>query len=148
MPILQAMIRRLFIAAVLALTAVSAEAKAEKKEEGAAAPKDVDLTPVAVPVIVQGQVRNYIFVTVRITPSDNTDSSTIRQFEPLLRDAVVRAAHTISFAKADNYNMVDEPRVIGALSPRFGAIVGAGKIKSVSIPKQQPKNVVRIPKRS
>jgi len=137
--------RRLAIAALLVLAGTPAVAKEEKKD-AASASNDVDLTPVAVPVVVAGQVRNYIFVTVRITAKQ--DPNAIRQFEPLLRDAVVRAAHATPFGRADNYNLIDEPRLIAALNGRFPAIVGAGKIKSVSIPKQQPKNVLRMPKRS
>lgn len=139
------MVRSLLVAAALVLTAVPAVAKEEKKAADGPS-RDVDLTPVAVPVFVGGQVRNYIFVTVRVTAKD--DPNAIRAVEPLLRDAVVRAAHATPFGKADNYNMVDEPRVIAVLSARFPAIVGPGKIKSVSIPKQQPKNVLRMPKRS
>lgn len=141
------MIRALLAAALLLLAAVPAQASDKKAEDKAAESRDIDLVPVAAPIVVAGQVRNYVFVTVRVTVTAAGDPLKVRQAEPLLRDAVVRAVHGAPMTRPDNYNLVDARRLIAALSAQFPAILGKDQISSISIAKQQPKNVVRMPKR-
>lgn len=141
------MIRVLTALLVLA-TALPAQASEKKAPEGEApASRDIDLVPVAIPIVVGGIVRNYVFVTVRVTGTAAADLNKIRQAEPQLRDAVVRAVHAAPMTRPDNYNLVDAKRLVAALSAQFPAILGKGQVSSISIVKQQPKNVLQMPKR-
>lgn len=142
------MIRPLLAAALILTAALPAQASEKKKEEGeGAVSRDVDLVPVAAPIVVGGVVRNYVFVTVRVTVAATGDPNKVRQAEPLLRDAIVRAVNGESMTRPDNYNLVDSKRLIATLSAKFPAILGKGQIRSITIPKQQPKNVLQMPKR-
>jgi flagellar basal body-associated protein FliL len=125
--------------------AFASDKKAEDKEKPAG-PPHVDLAPVATPIIVGGQVKNYIFITVRLTGNAKTDLKALRDKEPMLRDAIVRVAHRTSFNRADSYNAIDEARARSALTPALSAIAGKGQLQAVEITEQQPKNLVRGPK--
>lgn len=141
------MIRALLAAALILTAALPAQASEKKKEGEGVVSRDVDLVPVAAPIVVNGVVRNYVFVTVRVTVTAAGDPDKVRQAEPLLRNAIVGVVNGTSMGRQDNYNLVDARRLIAALSVQFPAILGKGQVRSITIPKQQPKNVLQMPKR-
>ena len=104
-----------------------------------------DLVPVAVPVIVKGQVINYIFVSLRLFPTVLTQTTVLKPKEPFFRDALVRAAHKTPFTLANDYNHVDEARICAAMMVASRSIVGAGQLRAITVSKQQPKNIRRNP---
>lgn len=129
-----------------AFAAAPASASSKAKDKPAAPSAAVDLRPVAVPVVVAGQVRNYVFVTVRLTPGPKADVPALREKEQFFRDALVRAAHRAPFTLPYDYNRVDEARIaamIMSVSPR---IAGQGQVRSAEVTKQQPKNIRRSPR--
>ena len=142
--------RALILSAPLALLAVSAHAAGGgKKTEGegeTAAGQYVDLLPVALPIVVYGQVVNYIFVYVRIELNKGVDASAMRQKEPFFRDALVRAGHRAPFVSTKDYVSIDEAKMKAALSREAGRIAGAGAIKGVVLVSQTPKNRNGVPK--
>ena len=84
----------LLAAALITGLSVSAEAADTKgKEKEAENLSYVSIAPVAVPVIVNGKVVNYVFVNVRIDLMPSANSMKLREREPFFRDALVRAAH-------------------------------------------------------
>ncbi len=141
---------RILAFALIALMLVASPAAASEKEpaKGAAAFTTVDIRPVAVPVVVAGQVRNYVFVTVRLTPGPKADLAALRDKEQFFRDALVRAAHRAPFTLANDYNKVDEARIIALIMSVSSAIAGPGQVKSAAVIKQQPKNIRRSPVRT
>lgn len=100
----------------------------------------VQLSSVALPVVVKGVVINYIFVSVRIDLTPSANALKIREKEPYFRDAMVRAAYRSPFVKAGDYTHIDEAKLIATLTRDAQAITGAGIVKSVSILTQQPKS--------
>ena len=144
---------RLTAALAISLTlglAQAAPAAASGKDKGdkakaAGAGEGFDLAPVAVPVVVAGQVRNYVFVTFRIVPAPGADESALRKKEPFLRDAVVRLSHHTPFTRPDNHNLIDETRACAALLGAAPALVGKGQVKAVKVTLQSPKNLRRAP---
>ena len=87
---------RFLIAAALIFSAPCAQAsepKAEKTEVG----QYVDLSPVAMPIVVRGALVNYVFVYVRINLTSGANSVKLREKEPFFRDALVRAGHRTPF---------------------------------------------------
>jgi hypothetical protein len=62
----------------------------------------------------------------------------LKRLEPKLRDAMVRAAHTRSFAKADDPTMVDAARVSAAAVAEGRRIGGA--FASAEVKKQTPQH--------
>lgn len=138
--------RRLVILAPLILAAGPALAAKPKPKPAEAAAPYVDLLPVALPVVVQGRLVNYVFVSVRLDLSKDADASKLRAKEPLFRDALVRAGHRTPFTKADDYLALDEAKLKAALLRDAGAIAGGGVVRSVTILKSTPKRRTGVPR--
>ena len=93
----------------------------------------VDLAPVALPVVVDGQLVNYVFVYVRINLTGSADMTRLRDKEPFFRDALVRAAHRTPFTRFDDYTKLDEAKLKAALLQAGNVIAGPGSIASIQI---------------
>src|SRR5687767_7430079 len=98
------MFRRALIAAALAAFTPAAAGAAG----GAPPPKDagqyVDLLPVALPIVVDGRLVNYVFVYVRINLTSAALPNRVREREPHFRDALVRAGHRTPFTLPGDYS--------------------------------------------
>jgi len=138
------MLRILIALSLLALApgAQASEPKAEKQEVG----QYVDLSPVALPIVVRGSLVNYVFVYVRINLKTGANPVKLREKEPFFRDAMVRAGHRTPFTKADDYTVIDVPRLQSTMMREAIAIAGPAAIKSVVVTSQTPKNRMGLPK--
>ncbi len=137
--------RRQILAALplaFAATAAGASAPPAKKDAG----QYVDLSPVALPIVLNDRLINYVFVSIRIILSPSADAARMREKEPWFRDALVRAGHRTPFTKSTNYTVVDEARLKAALMREATLIVGARNIASVTITSQTPKQRSRLPR--
>jgi hypothetical protein len=101
--------RRRHLLAVLPLAFAAGAAQASGggggeggKESGG---QYVDLSPVALPIVLNGRLINYVFVQVRINLTPSADAPKIREKEPWFRDALVRAGHRTPFTKATDYTV-------------------------------------------
>ncbi|MFI4936247.1 MAG: hypothetical protein ACHP7N_16670 [Caulobacterales bacterium] len=108
---------------------VAGSALAQAKTAG----QYVDLAPVALPVVVDGRLINYVFVDIRINLTSSGDMPKLRDMEPYFRDALVRIGHRTPFTRYDDYTRLDEPRLKAALFQQAAAIAGAGAIASIEI---------------
>lgn len=124
--------------------AFAAGSKAAKPDK--AVGQYVDLSPVGLPIVADGQLVNYIFVYVRINLTSGTNPSKWRDREPYFRDALVRAAHRTPFTLANDYQKIDTARLTAALSRDAVAITGPGVVKSVVVNSQAPRWRARAPK--
>ncbi|HEV2531546.1 hypothetical protein [Phenylobacterium sp.] len=137
------MIRRLLIAAmVLALAPAARAGPAGPAQVG----QYVDLQPVGLPIVVRGQLVNYVFVYVRLNLAADADATRLRDKEPFFRDALVRMAHRTPFTLAGDYNRVDEGRLIAGLSREAAAIAGPGAVRSVVVTSQAPQHRIPTPR--
>jgi hypothetical protein len=141
--------RRLFFtlapALLLASVARASEgAKAAKTDVG----QYVDLQPLAMPIIVKGQLLNYIFVYVRLNLTTGADATRLRQKEPFFRDALVRAGHRTPFVLATDYQKVDEAKLTAAMMREAAAIAGPGQVRSAVVTLQAPQRRVIMPRPS
>lgn len=138
------MLRRALIAALpFALVAGAARsAEGAKVEVG----QYVDLSPVAMPIVVRGQLVNYVFVYVRINLTNSANMLKLRAKEPFFRDALVRAGHRTPFTKPDDYQAVDAARLCATLQREAAAIAGPGAILSVTVTSQAPMKRIPAPK--
>jgi hypothetical protein len=143
------MIRRGFVPTLLLslllssapLAAAAAEDAAHKQVVG----QYVDLQPVGLPIVVDGQLANYVFVYVRLNLAAGADTSRWRAKEPYFRDLLVRRGHETSFVVPSDYNAVDVPKLAATLTREFQTITGPGVIRSVVIVKQVPGHRARAP---
>jgi hypothetical protein len=136
------MLRRAFIAAA-ALGLIAAPAFADD-----AAPdidRAVTLSPVAIPIVVDNQVINYIFVTARVLLTAQADQFALRDKEPYFRDALVRAAYRTPFLLKGDYNHIDEGKLKAALWRDATAIAGPGNVRGVAVVSQTAQHFIRQP---
>lgn len=141
------MLRRALIAALpLALLASVADAAEEKPQKGGDVGQYVDLSPVALPVVVRGQLVNYVFIAVRVQLTSQANAGRWRAREPFFRDALVRAGHRTPFTRSDSYVSLDAAKLKATMMREAVAIAGARDVASVIIVSQTPKRVSGLPK--
>lgn len=142
----------LAFAAPLALCAAPAFAsgKKEKKEGGEgekeAADPVIKLGSMALPIVDGGRLINYVFVDLSLTLPPGGDVTAFAGTEPLLRDALVRAAHKQPLNKAGSYVLLDEGKLKAIVMREAAGLVGKGKVATVTVGKQTPRNFVPPPK--
>lgn len=127
----------------LATSALAAGAPA-KKPEGESIGQYVDLVPLALPVVANGQVKNYIFLRVRVNLTKGADAPKMRDKEPYLRDALIRAGYRTPFTRTDSYLKVDEAKLSASLAKDANMILGPGKVASVKVMTQDPQRMSGI----
>ena len=81
------------------------------EDKAAAQAQTIALEAVALPVIVNGQLLNYVFCSVRLDLAPNADGAKVRAKEQYFRDDLVRTGHRTPFTRADDYSRVDEAKV-------------------------------------
>ena len=142
------MIRRTLVLASIALIAAPALA-AEPDKSGAGkdgpAGQYVDVSPVAIPILADGRLVNYVFVTFRVQLTAMADASKWRAKEPYFRDALARIGNRMSFTDPKNYAAVDAPRLVDAFTREATAIAGKN-VKAVVITSQTPKQRLGLPR--
>jgi hypothetical protein len=135
------------IIAAIALAAAASGAHATQM----AVPQDdqaVTLSPVALPIIVEGRLANYIFVTVKVLLRPSADQAVLRDKEPYFRDALVRAAHRTPFVLRYDYNHIDQAKLKAVMLREASAIAGPNQIRDIAVVEQTPQHQVRSPQPS
>jgi hypothetical protein len=135
--------RRLFLAGLATLAAHSAQAAEAPKPDTDQA---VTLSPVALPIVVDGRLANYVFVTVKVLLKPSADSLVIRDKEPYFRDALVRAAHRTPFVLRYDYNHIDVARLRAVMMRETSAITGPNVVRDIAVTEQTPQHQVRSPR--
>jgi hypothetical protein len=141
--------RRALLLAPLALFAATpAFAGHGKKKEGEGEEKVdpvIKLQSMALPIIADGRLVNYVFIQASITLKPEILVTVFEGKEPILRDAIVREAHSKPFMRPDSYVALDEVRLKASILRETNALIGPGKVAMVTIIKQTPRNFVRPP---
>jgi hypothetical protein len=138
--------RRRSILAALPLALSAGSALAAGGGEGKADDRALELLPIALPIVADGKLVNYVFVHLKLNLSPAADPAVMRAKEPWFRDAIVRAGHRTPFTLASDYTRVDEARLKAALVREVAAIVGPGKVASAVLVRQTPKERTRVPR--
>jgi hypothetical protein len=140
------MLKRLLIpplvAAILAAAPYASAAEEKKAKE---AGQYVDLQPVALPIVVDGRMVNYVFVYVRVNLKPSADVIKVRDKEPEFRAALVRDGHKTPFVKPRDWQKLDEAKLIAAMTRDANAI-SPGDVASVTITQQTPQRHVMPPR--
>ncbi len=145
--------RRLLLAAACATygawaaSPAVANAKKEKKEGGEQAlDPSYKLGSMTIPIIYNGRIVNYVFVALTLTLTSGTEVQAFKDKEPALRDAIIRAAYRTPFTRADTWKEVDGPRLTGFVMGQCANLFGKGKVASVEIVKQIPRQQLMPPR--
>jgi len=134
--------RLTILAATLAVLASPVRSAEKPKEVG----QYVDLQPVAMPIVVDGQLVNYVFVYVRINLRGGVDVDKMREKEPFFRDALVRDAHRTPFVLPSDWQRVDERKLVAVMTRDAAAIAGPGAVSSVVLTSQTTQRNVMPPR--
>lgn len=127
-------------ALILALMIATPTLAAEGGGKGANVGQYIDISPVAAPIIVNGKLLNYVFVSVRLNLAGRADAARWREKEPFFRDALVRSAHRTPFLKQGSYTAIDEAALKGAMMREAGRIAGPGVVAGVDVTSQTPQH--------
>jgi hypothetical protein len=140
------MMKRLLILAVPLLVLAGGAAQAAEEKKPKEVGQYVDLQPVALPIVVDRQLVNYVYVYVRVNLKSGVDVSKLRDKEPFFRDALVREAHTTPFIVPGDWEKVDEAKLKAALGRDAALITGPGVVASVVVTSQSPQKHVMPPR--
>jgi hypothetical protein len=132
----------------LVILALAHPAQAAEDKQPKAVGQYVDLQPVAMPVIVNNELVNYVFVYVRINLTAGADVIRLRTKEPFFRDALVREGHRTPFIVPGDWQKVDEARLTAAMIKDAREIAGPGNVASVVVTSQTPQKKVVPPRRT
>ena len=124
--------------AVAATAAGSASAAGPTSSSGTVAPS-LNIAGVGVPIIAGGRIRNYVFVTLRLTLGSGQTPEMMRAKEPYYRDALVRQAHRTPFVLADDWTRVDSEAIGAWLMRASASISGPGSISAAEVALQTPR---------
>jgi hypothetical protein len=126
--------RRQLLTAVSVVAVLSAFAPAFAQEHGAEGEgvpdeaevaRSIDLSGLVFPVFDQNRkLKNYIFVNARMLAGPGKDVWKYREVQHFIRDAIVRAAHRVSFCVAGNYKKLDEKLAAAECLKAANEVVG------------------------
>lgn len=105
----------------------------------------VNLQGVGLPVIADGRVRNYVFVSIRLHLSGSASMEAVRAKDAHFRDALVKAAHRTPFTLARDWSQLDAAALSRSLMASATRIAGQGKISRVEVLHQAPRRRTGIP---
>jgi hypothetical protein len=138
----------LALMAVLALPAVAAEeggghgAKAEggheSKKEGEAKKgkpgTNVDMPYLMAPMTdAEGKLSGYAYISTQLTATSEGMGTQVRDKLPFIQDAMVRDVNGTGVTTADDLEKIDVPGVEKRLLADAVKVMGAGKIKTITI---------------
>jgi hypothetical protein len=108
--------------------------------------QSVKLSPVGLPIIVDGRVVNYVFVTVVVDLTPGADVIALREKEPDFRDALVREAHRSPFVLPGDYNHLDQAKLKAAMFRDASAIAGPHAVRGIEVQNEQSQHFIHAPK--
>lgn len=129
----------------LAATARSAHASSETSDAAAEAPT-VNVTGVALPVLVDGRIRNYVYVALKLHLAPGKSTEEVSAKEAYYRDALVRTAHRTSLAVADDWNRLSEAGITGAIMGIARVVSGPGVVTRCEIVTQSARRQAYAPR--
>jgi len=124
--------------AVATAAATPAVAGASSSKTPAEAPS-LSLPGLGLPVIADGRVRNYVFVSLKLHIGGGKTPEDMRVKEAFFRDALVKAAHRAPFTVTGDWTRLDEGRMSAALISAANTISGRGSVTRVEVLSQAPR---------
>lgn len=111
------------------------EDAAKTKEEGGEelSSRSMDAPYLAVPVVRDGQLVNYLFVSIRVEISSGVDLWRTREQAHFLRDALVRASHAHDLSDPNDPNVLNEARAREVYRAAAVQALGERAVAGVSI---------------
>lgn len=118
-------------------SAAGGSSKGKEKGEGAAeaetSSRSMDAPYLAVPVVRDGTLVNYLFVSIRIEIAQGVDLWQTRERAHFLRDALVRASHANDLSNPNDPNALNDARAIEVYRAAAVQALGERAVGGVSI---------------
>lgn len=136
--------RRALITGTVALASGAGAAVASEKKapaEGAS----LNMPGMGLPVIVDGRLRNYVFVTLKLHLGAGATAEGLTAKTPFLRDALVKAAHTRPFVVPGDWTQLNGAAISATVMRSAATIVGRGKVTRVEIVSQAARRRTGMP---
>lgn len=130
--------RRDLIAASAVLPAALASGPALAGDEPSPG-TSLAISGVGLPVIADGRIRNYVFVSLRLHLGGSATPESLRPKEAFFRDALVRAGYRTPFTVPDDWTRLNEAALSASLVRSAAAIAGRGAVTRVEIVSQAPR---------
>ncbi len=131
--------RDLLKAAPAALATVAATPALASEGGESSGGTTVNLLAVALPIVVDDRIQNYVFTTFRLHLSASADVDAVKAKEAWFRDAMVRAGHRRSFAVPGSLITLDEAALVRAMQRAAHVLVGDGPIEHIEVASQVPR---------
>jgi hypothetical protein len=128
-----AMIASTLLAGLAKASGPPAKAKGEEEAADATSARSMDAPYLAVPVVREGQLVNYLFVSLRIEIAQGVDLWRTREQAHFLRDALVRASHANDLADPEDNNALNEARAIEIYRAAAIQALGERAVAGVSV---------------
>ncbi len=109
--------------------ATQAASSAAEAEGG----RTMDAAYIAVPVVRDGVLVNYLFVSLRFEIAPGVDIWRTRERAHFLRDALVSAAHRTPLADSAHADQLNQPAALAAFRAAAAEALGAQAVRTVSI---------------
>lgn len=123
------------------LLAGSALAGGPTEEKGGGGAQTIEMRSLGLPVIVDGRIRNYVFVEALFTLFPGANPTTVRAKEPYFRDALVKAAHARPFSLPDDWSRLNGGAIARELIRLAPGLAGRGAVARVEITRQTPRRM-------
>lgn len=109
------------------------KAESESGDAPAVNGRSMDAPYLAVPVVRNGQLVNYLFVSIRIDIANGVDLWQTRERAHYLRDALVRASHSNDLADPENNNALNDARAIAVYRAAAVQALGERAVGDITI---------------
>jgi flagellar basal body-associated protein FliL len=120
-------------AAIVLLGAAPAVAAADEAAKPAAIDRQMIAPNIVTPVVRDGKLVNYLFVTVEVDFTNQANAMKLRDRAHFLRDALLRASHRTSMADPLQDNQVNKAAAEAAFRLAANEALGAENVKSVTV---------------
>lgn len=107
--------------------------KGKGEEEAQLSSRSMDAPYLAVPIVRDGRLVNYLFVSVRIEIANGVDLWRTRERAQFLRDALVRAGHANDLSDPANINALNEARAVAVYRAAAIQALGQQAVGAVAI---------------
>lgn len=111
----------------------AAKEGAEGEASGGASARSMDAPYLAVPVIRDGVLTNYLFVSLRIEITNNVDLWATREKAHFLRDALVRASHASDLSVPDDTNALNQAHALEVYRAAAVSALGERAVGPISV---------------
>lgn len=132
-----AMIASTLMAGLAVSNAAGAGPKAKAAPKGAEgeqlSSRSMDAPYLAVPVVRDGLLANYLFVSIRVEIANGVDLWRTREQAHILRDALVRASHAHDLSDPNDPNAVNQARAVEVYRAAAVAALGERAVGGVTI---------------